>query len=196
MLHLPHLRSLEMLSRTRLSRSLQSSASRRTVWTSSTFISSSPTALVERLACLSPPSSAAAITVYSLSKNIPASLISSIQSKLPPGPSIGAITELLPPSVTAHVAPSLELKADQEAFSIALATYQPTGNARAIPFQTSLTGRPNISVGREIKQPSAQDDQVDAGFEAFLNGKKWGFGDNTNLKEGKTAKIEELEGVE
>lgn len=184
-----------MLARTRLRSALQSSI-RRTVWTSSTLISSSPAALVDRLSSLSPPSSPASVVIYSLSKNIPASLIPDIQSKLPQGPSIGAITELLPSSATSHLAPSLELSEDQEAFSIALATYQPVGNARAIPFQTSLTGRPNISVGREIKQPSAEDDQVDAGFEAFLSGLKWGFGDNTNLKEGKTATIKELEGVQ
>lgn len=130
-----------------------------------------------------------------MSKNIPADLFSTIQSTLPSTHSLGAITELLPASATSHLAPSLDLQPNEEAYSIAVASYHPTGASRVIPFQTSLTGRPNISLGREIKQ-SAGEDEVDAGFEAFLSGKKWGFGDNSNLKEGKRATIAELEGVE
>lgn len=182
-----------MLARTRIGRRLQNV--RRTVWTCSTLISTSPAALVERLASSPLPASPPALTVYSISKNIPAALIPTIQSTLPSAPSLGAITELLPASATSHLAPSLDLQPNEEAYSIAVASYHPTGTARVIPFQSSLTGRPNISLGREIKQ-SAGEDEVDAGFEAFLSGKKWGFGDNSNLKEGKRATIQELDGVE
>lgn len=188
-----------MLAYSRLSAKLQRSttAARRTVWTCSTLISNSPTALVERLASQPVPATTPAVTVYSISKNIPQSLISTIQSTLPAAPSLGAITELLPPSATSHLAPSLELAANQEAYSVAVASYTPTGAARAIPFQSSLTGRPNISLGRHhSEQSSAAKDEVDVGFEAFLSGKKWGFGDGAGLKGGKQAVIQELEGVE
>lgn len=173
----------------------------RKLWTSATYIASSPRALVDRLTSLhsgeeSPDGPA--VTVYSMSKNIPASLHSKVFSAFAQSTSIGVVSELLPTSVTTLLAPALELSAEEEAYSVAVASYAPTGNSRAIAFQSSLTGRPNISLGREHKpdtRGSSTDSDIDAGLEAFLNGKRWGFGDNVNLQEGKTATIAELEGV-
>lgn len=184
-------------------RGINSSRARH-LWTTSTYIATSAEALVDRLPSPSTASaSAPAVNVYTVSKNIPTSLHERIYSTVAQSTSIGVVSEVLPSSALHHLAPSLQVGADLEPYSVAIASYTPTGNSRAIPFQSSLTGRPNISLGREHKpdprggtraHTQGQQD-VDAGLEAFLSGKKWGFGDNVNLQEGRTATIAELEGV-
>lgn len=193
---------LIMSVRPRLARSLLTpSTSRRTIWTTSTHLSSSPTSLLSHLQQLPAPSSPPSAILYALSKNVPYELLHSIQLSLTPSPStpsLGVLSELLPSSF----APSLSLGSNGEVYSVSIASYTPSGGERAIPFRSNLTGRANASVGREHKLDSSSsasssggEEGVDVGFEAFLSGKKWGFGDSMNLMEGKRAKIQELEGV-
>lgn len=176
-------------------------ACKRAVWTSSTYIAASPQTLVDRLTSTKlakDGSETPAVTLYAMSKNIPSSMHSTVFSTFAQSTSIGVVSELLPTSTTSLLAPALDLTPGEEAYSIAVASYAPTGTSRAVAFQSSLTGRPNISLGREHKPDSrgpAAESEVDAGLEAFLRGKRWGFGDNVNLQEGKTATISELEGV-
>lgn len=169
-------------------------SSRRTIWHSSTFLSSSPSALLEHLqqqqatASPTPPSA----SVYALSKNIPAELLDSIHLALSTStshcPSIGVLSDVLP----SHLA----LPNEQETFSIAFASYHPTSSTtKVVPFRSTLLGRPHISVGREVKQVDPSEEHHDVGFEAFLSGKKWGFGEGVNLSEGRRAVIDELKGV-
>ncbi|GAA5879158.1 hypothetical protein JCM3774_002097 [Rhodotorula dairenensis] len=149
---------------------------RRSIWHCSTFSSPSPAALlarVEQAVAERPPTSA---TVFALSKNVPRQLVSAFRRAVaPPGsstPAIGCISEVLPAALASSAN-------RQELFSIALAQHRPARDTeRAIAFRSSLLGRPNIALGREIKpEQQADHDQVDSGLEAFLNGGAWGFGE-------------------
>ncbi|KAK4046136.1 hypothetical protein OIV83_006307 [Microbotryomycetes sp. JL201] len=99
----------------------------------------------------------------------------------------------MPSSVASIVAPAIE---GDERYSVSVATFTPTGTARAIAFQSSLQGRPNIALGREIKPEPDQGDLNEAGLQAFLSGKTWGFGEDTNVQTGNAVQLQELDGVE
>ncbi|GAA5942218.1 hypothetical protein JCM10213_003836 [Rhodosporidiobolus nylandii] len=159
------------------SRSLRPVApSRRALWTTTTLISPSPAALLAHLESL-PPAAATSATLYALSKNTPQDLVPSFRRALAPPGSVavaGTLSELLPPSLISRLAPSLP---PSEAFSISLARYSPSGGERVVPWRSSLTGRPNIALGREIKpELHALSEGEEGAFEAFLRGEKWSFG--------------------
>lgn len=163
----------------------------RSLWTTSTRISTSPTALTNHLLTTSPALPASPLLIYTLSKNIPTELITLIQSslQLSSPTSVGCLSEVLPSNLNLS-----STATSQELYSISTAYFHSTPTSRAIAFNSALTGRANISLGREIKQPDPAEEEVDdSGFEAFLKGKKWGFGDNAVDK--KAGVIEELEGV-
>lgn len=171
-------------------------SSNRTIWLTSTILSTSPTSLLSHLQSTPLPSSPTppSVLLYAISKNVPSSLISSIQATLSPTPSIGCLSEVPSPALSAFLAPSLPT---EESYSISLATFHPTSTSRAIPFLSTLFGRPNISVGREIKSGPREDtsgETIDGGFEAFLSGKKWGFGEGP--AEGRRGVITELQEVQ
>ncbi|GAA5905975.1 hypothetical protein JCM6882_009086 [Rhodosporidiobolus microsporus] len=188
----------------RLSRSLQrlSYALRpqnRTLWHTSTLVSPSPSALLAHISS-NPPPAASTATVYALSKNTPQDLVPSFRAALAPkdrDAAVGCLSEVLPPSLISSLAPSLP-SSSSETFSLTVASFVPSAGSseRAVAFRSSLTGRPNVSVGREIK-PEADEDGDDSGFEAFLRGEKWGFGDSKNARKGEASEgIEDLKGVD
>lgn len=155
---------------------------RRSLWHCSTFSSPSPAALlasVEQTVAARPPTS---VTVFALSKNVPRQLVSAFRHAIaPPGSSttaVGCLSEVLPAPASI---PSPSSANREELFSLALAQHLPARDTeRAIPFRSSLLGRPNIALGREIKpEQQADHDQVDSGLEAFLKGGSWGFGEQT-----------------
>lgn len=175
-------------------------AQRRTLWRCSTLISSSPSSLLSHIESLEPPAQSA-VTLFALSKNTPQDVVPRFRAALSrDGTStLGTLSELVPASLLSRLAPSLS--ANVEPFYLSLATYEPSSPSdRAIPFRSTLTGRPNIALGREIKPDVVNgeraDEGVDAGFEAFLRGEKWGFGDQAGAKVGNAREIEELKGVE
>ncbi|BGP43830.1 hypothetical protein JCM10449v2_007887 [Rhodotorula kratochvilovae] len=173
-------------------------AQRRRLWRCSTFISSSPSSLLARLE-EQPAPAKDGLTLFALSKNTPQDLVprfvAALRSPSSPSPSsIGVLSEVLPSSALAHLAPSNDLSS--ELYSIAVARHSPSSpDERALPFRSTLTGRPNIALGREIR-PELHDEGEDAGFEAFLRGEKWGFGDRANAVNGREEGIEELKGVD
>lgn len=84
-----------------------------------------------------------------------------------------------------------------EPFSLSLAYHVPSSpSARLVPFRSTLTGRPPIALGREIRPELQHDAEDDPGFEAFLRGEKWGFGQAKVDEGNKGEDIEELRGVE
>ncbi|KAK4054051.1 hypothetical protein OIO90_003696 [Microbotryomycetes sp. JL221] len=166
----------------------------RTVWTTTTFVSDSSRALVNHVKQHVKPSTTAT-TCFALSKNIPFALHDQVYSSLANSlTSIGVVSEVLPRSTTQLIAPAFSQSDTKELYSISVATYEPTGNARAIAFQSTLQGRPNIALGREIK-PTDPGDGSDSGLEAFLAGKQWGFG-QTDTQGRDKVELPELEGLE
>ncbi|GAA5923129.1 hypothetical protein JCM1841_000080 [Sporobolomyces salmonicolor] len=166
----------------------------RSLWQCSTVISPSPSSIVSHLEQARPPTPPA-LTLFAISKNVPQDLVQPLRTALASSsPAVGCLTEVLPPSAIAVLSPDLD--ASVEHYSISIARYLPSSpSERGIPFRSALTGRPNISLGREHK-PEQETDGIDAGFEAFLRGEKWGFGDGVNLHNGRRAEIEELKGVD
>ncbi|GAA5896087.1 hypothetical protein JCM5296_006241 [Sporobolomyces johnsonii] len=166
----------------------------RSIWHCSTVVSPSPASIVSHLEQARPPTQPA-VTLFAISKNVPQDLVQPLRTALASSStSVGCLTEVLPPSALAALSPTLDASAEH--YSVSIARYLPSSpSERAIPFRSALTGRPNISLGREHK-PGQETDRVDAGFEAFLRGEKWGFGDGVNLHNGRRAEIEELQGVD
>ncbi|KAI5476490.1 hypothetical protein MNV49_007669 [Pseudohyphozyma bogoriensis] len=168
----------------------------RSVWQATTLLSTSPSSLLAHLRA-NPPStpSPAALLVYSLSKNIPIELIDLVQADLATraSSSLGCLSEVLPSAVADRVAPTIAPAGNDEVYSIALSSFHPTSSSTAIPFRSTLTGRPNISLGREIKPDDGTSETDDSAFEAFLSGKQWGFGEGPS--EGKSMSIEALKDV-
>lgn len=174
----------------------------RTIWQNSTILSHSPESLLSSLDSLPLPALISPVLLFALSKNVPSELVSSIRSTLSKHAtsSIGCLSEVVPTALVADLAPEFVTWNDGEAYSLSLAIWDESSSAgvgtareRVVPFLSSLSGRPNISVGREIKSGSRADshgENVDAGFEAFLRGEKWGFGEAT--REGKRAVLAEL----
>uniref|UniRef100_A0A0K3CPS0 FGENESH: predicted gene_15.120 protein n=1 Tax=Rhodotorula toruloides TaxID=5286 RepID=A0A0K3CPS0_RHOTO len=106
---------------------------------------------------------------------------------------VGSLAEWVPASLLARLAPSLPSKS--EAFHLSLATFSPSSSSRIIPFRSTLQGRPPVALGREIRPSENEDDGVDVGFEKFLRGEKWGFGESEGAKEGENG-VRELRGVD
>ncbi|GAA5908549.1 uncharacterized protein JCM6883_005582 [Sporobolomyces salmoneus] len=153
---------------------------RRTIWTSSTFTSTCPRSLISSIPSTS--SNPAAVTLYAVSKHFPQDLLPLLQSSLSSSSptSIGCLAEPLPsPSTSSTSTPP---------FTLSLATYRPSSSTESvIPFSTSLTGRPNVSLGREHKPRAggrATEEELEfenRQFEKFLKGdKNWAFGDQLN----------------
>ncbi|TNY17407.1 hypothetical protein DMC30DRAFT_120566 [Rhodotorula diobovata] len=175
-------------------------APQRTLWRCSTLISSSPTSLLSHLEEAQTADADSTLTAYALSKNTPQELVprfvAALSSSSSSSPSIGCLSEVVPPSTLARLAPSAPLKG--ELYTVAIARHRPsspTSSERAIPFRSTLTGRPNIALGREIK-PEMRHDGEDAGFEAFLRGEKWGFGERANEGRAVSEGIDELKHVD
>ncbi|GAA5850115.1 hypothetical protein JCM8547_001017 [Rhodosporidiobolus lusitaniae] len=169
----------------------------RSLWRASTLVSSSPTSLLSHLETSPPPLSFTAC-VYALSKNTPQDLVPSFRALLSRSdastPAVGCLSEVLPP----FSFPFPSSAAPCEGFSLALAYWEPTDSSepRPVVFRSTLTGRPNISVGREHRPEDVeQDNGEDAGFEAFLRGEKWGFG-SPATKNSENEGLGELQGVE
>jgi len=179
-------------------------APRRSLWRCSTLISPSPASLLARLEAHDQASTPGQ-TLYALSKNTPQELVPRFIAALQPSspssssssPSIGCLSEVLPASTAARLAPRHDIVS--ELYSLSIARHHPSHDGeRAIPFRSTLTGRPNIALGREIRPELQHDAQDDAGFEAFLRGDKWAFGERANGERDAAASegIEELGGVE
>lgn len=181
---------------------LVSREQRRSIWTCRTLISSSPDSLVQALPKHLPSSAAAAAaaastTVYALSKNIPSKLIKQARSSLDNDKSVGVLSEQLPPQLVAHLAPDQAASGRNMTgpFSIAVATYTPRDkDHKMLTFKSTVQGRPNIALGREIKQQSSTGGGGDKAFEEFLRTGKMSFGD-AEKQDGGPRDLQELEGV-
>ncbi|GAA5927306.1 hypothetical protein JCM3775_002511 [Rhodotorula graminis] len=185
----------------RAQRTLQA-APRRSLWRCSTLISPSPASLLAHVEAQDKASTPGQV-LYALSKNTPQELVphfvaalQTSSSSSSSSPSIGCLAEVLPPSTVARLAPRHDTVA--ELYSLSIARHHPSHDTeRAIPFRSTLTGRPNIALGREIRPELQHDAQDDAGFEAFLRGDKWAFGERANgARDAAGEGIEELSGVE
>lgn len=118
--------------------------------------------------------------ILAISKNVPYPLVQRLTSILSDSNHnwIGLLTEPLPSTANDP----------RPIYSIALTSSTPSSssidsNTTVIPFRSTLTGRENIAVGKEINSKSTRyndstvDQTVDNGFGAFLNGRKdWNFG--------------------
>ncbi|GAA5894869.1 hypothetical protein JCM8208_006091 [Rhodotorula glutinis] len=180
-----------------------SAAPRRSLWRCSTLISPSPASLLAHVEAQDKASTPGQV-LYALSKNTPQELVPQFVAALQPpssstaSPSIGCLAEVLPPATVARLAPRHDTLS--ELYSLSIARHHPSHGAdteRAIPFRSTLTGRPNIALGREIRPELQHDAEDDAGFEAFLRGEKWAFGERANgERDAANEGIEELRGVE
>ncbi|BGP11751.1 hypothetical protein JCM10049v2_007671 [Rhodotorula toruloides] len=168
-------------------------AQRRTHWHCSTLISHSPSSLLSHIEALPRPAQDS-VTLFALSKNTPQELVGRVREVLGKEgrTSLGTLAEVVPSSLLSRLAPSLPSK--DEAFHLSLATYSPTPpSSRAIPFRSTLQGRPPVALGREIRPSENEDQGVNVGFEKFLRGEKWGFGES---ERGGEEGVEELRGVD
>lgn len=168
-------------------------AQRRTHWHCSTLISHSPSSLLSHIEALPRPAQDS-VTLFALSKNTPQELVGRVRGVLGKEgrTSLGTLAEVVPSSLLSRLAPSLPSK--DEAFHLSLATYSPTPpSSRAIPFRSTLQGRPPVALGREIRPSENEDQGVNVGFEKFLRGEKWGFGES---ERGGEEGVDELRGVE
>ena len=185
--------STEML-RNHCVRTAKRVGGRRSVWSCSTKLSNRAESLI------SPNSTGTAaeksVTMYAISKNVPQSIVEQLRAQLPPN-SFGCLAEILPHSLLDSATPL--------PYSLSVATYTPPAGSTttAIEFRSTLAGRPNVTVGREIKAgPRLEDfgadigvgETIDTGFEKFLKGEKWGFGEAPGM--GRRAQIPELSSVE
>ncbi|GAA6038735.1 hypothetical protein JCM8097_002371 [Rhodosporidiobolus ruineniae] len=211
------------LSRSALRLQRPTALHRRTLWHTSTLISPSPSALLRHLeststASLTASSEKGTATLWALSKNTPQELVPAFRRALDgqQQPSAGCLSEVLPSSLVAQLAPSLSTSAsaDTESFSLSLARWIPgPGEGDARVFRSALVGRPNIALGREIKPESmsygsstgvpgggrgAGGTEEDEAFKAFLRGEKWGFGGPPVAKttEASEGGLEELRDVD
>ncbi|GAA5888797.1 hypothetical protein JCM16303_003016 [Sporobolomyces ruberrimus] len=163
--------------------------SRRSLWTTSTLTSTSPQSLIDSIPS-STSSQSPSFTLYTLSKHFPQDLVKSLQSSL--GPSIGCLSEPTPSS--SAIPP----------FTLSLAHYTPsTPTEHLLPFSTSLTGRPNVSLGREHKPRAggrATEMELEfenRQFEKFLKGdKNWAFGDQLEINDSTEKSSSSRGGVE
>ncbi|GAA5957919.1 hypothetical protein JCM3765_006205 [Sporobolomyces pararoseus] len=178
------------------------STASRSLWTSSTFSSTSPRSLIDSIPT---PPQKSCLTLYTISKHFPQDLLPTLQSTISStSTSIGCLSEPFPfssPSNDDSILPP---------FTLSISHYTPSTNTeRIIPFSTSLTGRPNISLGREHKPRAgglATQEELEfenRQFERFLKGdKNWAFGDQFNLRDTKelnekgVAEIQELSDVD
>ncbi|BGP03849.1 hypothetical protein NBRC10513v2_007590 [Rhodotorula toruloides] len=169
-------------------------AQRRTNWHCSTLISHSPSSLLSHIESLPTPARDS-VTLFALSKNTPQELVGRVREVLgrEGRTTVGSLAEWVPASLLARLAPSLPSKS--EAFHLSLATFSPSSSSRIIPFRSTLQGRPPVALGREIRPSENEDDGVDVGFEKFLRGEKWGFGESEGAKEGENG-VRELRGVD
>lgn len=182
------------------------SHSRRSVWLSSTLVSNDPTlsafnpSSLSSSSFVSPPTARA----FAVSKNTPPETVARLVAALAADgvPSAGCLCEAPSAQALARVgwkgkAASVEDGTRPE-YLVAVSAYYPTvDGARAVVFRTGMTGRANVSVGREIASGPRKDlrglDASDAGFEAFMNGRKWGFGDRQKEGAQTIAHLDELE---
>ena len=184
---------LEML-RNHCVRTAQRVDGRRSVWSCSTTLSNRAESLISpnRLGNTAENS----VTMYAISKNVPQSIVAQLRAEFPPK-SIGCLAEILPLSLLESTPPL--------PYSLSVATYTPPAGSTttAIEFRSTLAGRPNVTVGREIKAgPRLEDfgadigvgETIDTGFEKFLKGEKWGFGEAPGM--GRRAQIPELASLE
>ncbi|GAA6019359.1 hypothetical protein JCM11491_000908 [Sporobolomyces phaffii] len=146
---------------------------RRSLWTTSTLTSTCPRSLIDSIA---PPSSS--LTLYAVSKHFPQDLLPSVQSALSSSSQlIGCLSE--------PISSSSSSSSPVPPFTLSLAHWTPsTPTESVVPFSTTLTGRPNVSLGREHKPraggraTAAELEFENRQFEKFLNGdKNWAFGD-------------------
>ncbi|GAA6062273.1 hypothetical protein JCM10212_000933 [Sporobolomyces blumeae] len=186
----------------RLTRSTLFQPNARRYWTASTLTSRDPRSLISDR----PSHPRPAVTVYALSKHYPQDLLPQLLDSIPT-PSIGVLAELDPVHHPPYdVSPHSSTPAPP--FSLSIAKFHPPPHVRAIPFKSTLTGRPNISLGREHKPAGSNSvqsqeslDVENEAFEAFLRGGKWAFGDNagplaSNANSSKQATIDELRDVD
>ncbi|KAM0751721.1 hypothetical protein T439DRAFT_324919 [Meredithblackwellia eburnea MCA 4105] len=166
--------------------------SSRYVWTASTALSFSPKALVQHLVN-KPTAKGGSITIFALSKNISPPLLQSIQTLLSQTAptTVGCLSEVIPSSIAEHLGLAHDPNSESgETYSVSVATFHPQDSStRVIPFFSSLQGRPNVSLGREIKSGprfEGGSESSDEGFEAFLSGRSWGFGDDARGKTGES----------
>lgn len=176
----------------------------RSIWTARTLISSSPASLLSALERDQSESQSNAgersVTLYAISKNLPSDTLSSARSQIfQKNNSLGVLSEVLPTGLVAHLAPNQAPSGRNMTgpFSIALATYTPRDeNHKIVPFKSTVQGRPNIALGREIKQdtgsngPRASEDRA---FEEFLRTGKMAFG--AGPKDQDPTDLPELHGV-
>lgn len=183
-------------------------------WTTKTWLARSPAALLQRLTTTQANTPAGQDYVFALSKNTPARVVDAVHSLLAPagaatqqhrssqaGGAVGALVE----PFSSSLFPQLATVATEphQLYSLALAASHPgpSSTYRNVFYRSTLTGRENVAVGREIQSKSrrygdgSRDRTVDEGFETFLQGgKAWNFGQNSRSP-AKDAVIGELEGV-
>lgn len=206
-------------------RRCSSSSSRNSAnaWTCRTILAHHPASLLSSVSSLlpqlAPPSSVAAADgnnerqtsyIFAASKNLPFSVVESVHRLLSndgaaavQSSCIGVLSEPLPPTFLSNGSTST---ASSPVYSISIAAAaSATNDRRIIPFRSTLTGRENIAVGREIQskdrrygKDGTKDRTVDRGFEAFLRGEQWNFGqvDAGGAGAAVTDGIQELAGIE
>lgn len=187
---------------------------RRSLWVSRTTITNDPTLQsardrlqheAESLSSSRRPTA----RIFTLSKNTPPPTVDALLADLQLSgvPNVGCLAELLPSATLESLLGGGsvgEVKRPEEQFVLSTTDYFPwtdcagEGEGRAVVWRTGMTGRAKVSVGREIASGPRKDerglDVSDAGFEAFMSGKKWGFGDQHKAGGGETiAQLDQIE---
>jgi hypothetical protein len=184
-------------------------------WKCNTLLSNkTPTHLLSSLSSLLTPISAESEDqsehyIFAVSKNTPNSVVEAVHkllsSRSPSTSCIGVLSEPLPAYILpkAYTSPTSSATSDS-IYSIALASLTTSNNStsKIIPFRSTLTGRENVAVGKEIQSKDRRyndgtvDKTVDTGFEAFLSGKAWNFGQATATSIKTIQGIDQLDGIQ
>lgn len=183
----------------------------RSIWLSHTAISTDPTLAAQRQTLLSPPphsslpspAPAATARLLCVSKNTPPSTIAALlaDAQATGVPTVGCVSELLPPATLDALGARQDGTEHADRYVVSVSSFYPVASSRgrAVVWRTGITGRAAVSVGREIPSGPRKDergmDVSDAGFEAFMSGRKWGFGDQQVARAGgeAIAQLDQLE---
>lgn len=130
--------------------------------------------------------------IFAVSKNTPNSVVERVHTLLSSRSSAGSCIGVLSEPLPSYILPqsytiSSSTSSSDSIYSVALASISTDSksSSKIIPFRSTLTGRENVAVGKEIQSKDRRyndgtvDKTVDTGFEAFLSGKAWNFGQSS-----------------